>query len=362
MSPLGLFAVATPGLEAPLLAEARALGFEARGVPGGVEVTGGWPEIWRANLVLRGAVRVLARVAEFRAMHLAQLDKRCRKIDWAALLPKGARVKVEASCRKSRIYHDRAAGQRLERAVSDALGPPEGDLTFGLRLRIEDDLATISLDTSGEPLHRRGHKQWVGKAPMRETMAAMFLAQSGYRGTEAVVDPMCGSGTFVLEAAEIAAGFQPGRARRFAFEALPGFDPAGFEALSHAGRETDIMCYGFDRDQGAIQGAAANADRAGLARQTQFARQSVSELQPPEGPPGLVITNPPYGARIGNRKLLFGLYAALGKTMTERFAGWRLGMVTSDGGLAKATGLSLTAGPPIDHSGTKIRLWQSGPL
>ena len=361
MSPLGLFAVATPGLEAPLLAEARARGFDARGVPGGVEIAGGWPDLWRANLELRGAVRVLVRIAEFRALHLAQLDKRCRKIDWAALLPAGAQVKVEAVCRKSRIYHDRAAAQRLRKAVTEAVGAGDGP-AVALRLRIEDDLAVISLDSSGEPLHRRGHKEWVGKAPMRESMAAMFLAQCGFTGAEPVVDPMCGSGTFVLEAAEIASDLQPGRGRGFAFETLPSFDPDAIAGLRRAGGATDFTFHGFDRDQGAVQGAAGNAERAGVADCTRFGRQAVSDLTPPEGPPGLVITNPPYGARIGNRKLLFGLYAALGKVMAERFSGWRLGMVTSDGGLAKATGLDLMAGAPVDHSGTKVRLWQSGTL
>lgn len=353
------FLVATPGLEAPLCAEAQAAGFVAEAVPGGVTVQGGWPEIWRANLELRGAVRVLARIASFRAMHLAQLDKRCRKIDWARILPMGATVKVEASCRKSRIYHDRAAAQRLARAVQDALGPPGDGPPFGLRLRIEDDLAVISLDTSGAPLHRRGHKEWVGKAPMRESMAAMFLAECGYAGEETVIDPMCGSGTFVLEAAEIALGLQPGRARSFAFQALPSFDAAAYADLTKPVGASDLKFYGFDRDQGAVQGAQANATRAGVSGSTLFARQSVGDLQRPEGPPGLIITNPPYGARIGNRKLLFGLYGALGTVLSERFGGWRLGLITSDGGLAKATGLDLVPGTPVDHSGTKIRLWQT---
>lgn len=356
------FLVATPGLEAPLYAEAQAAGFAARQVSGGVEVEGGWPEIWRANLELRGAVRVLARIAVFRAMHLAQLDKRCRKVDWAAFLPAGARIKVEASCRKSRIYHDRAAAQRLDRAVADALGAPGEGPTIGLRLRIEDDLAVISLDTSGAALHKRGHKEWVGKAPMRESMAAMFLAACGFDGTQTIVDPMCGSGTFVLEAAEMACGLQPGRGRGFAFETLPGFDAAQFAAMKTPARDTAVVFHGYDRDQGAVQGATANAVRAGVEAMTVFSRQAVSDLEPPEGRPGIVITNPPYGARIGNRKLLFGLYAALGKVMSERFGGWHLGLVTSDGGLAKATGLELVAGPPVDHSGTKVRLWQGGPF
>ena len=116
--------------------------------------------------------------------------------------------------------------------------------------------------------------------------------------------------------------------------------------------------YGFDRDQGAIHGAIQNAGRAGLSDLCQFARQPVSALAPPQGPPGIVLTNPPYGARIGNRKALFGLYASLGAVLAERFSGWRVGIVTSDDGLARATKLDLTPSAHVDHSGTKVRLWQ----
>ena len=206
-APTEIYAVTAPGLEALLAEEAREAGFTVTATtPGGVTLTGGWPEVWRANLCLRGATRILARVAEFRALHLAQLDKRARKLPWADWLRPDIPVRVEATCRKSRIYHHRAAAQRVARAITETLGARPGDDGITVKLRIEDDLATLSLDTSGPSLHKRGLKQAVNKAPMRETLAALFLRAAGYRGTEPVVDPMCGSGTFVIEAAEIALG------------------------------------------------------------------------------------------------------------------------------------------------------------
>ncbi|MEI4470583.1 THUMP domain-containing class I SAM-dependent RNA methyltransferase [Frigidibacter sp. MR17.24] len=359
--------ITPPGLETALAEEAAAAGFPApTTIEGGVLTRGGWPEVWRANLTLRGATRVLARIGSFRALHLAQLDKRASKFPWADFLPKGQPVKVEASCRASKIYHDKAAAQRVAKAVSEALGAPvSAEAALSVRVRIEDDLCTISLDTSGEPLHKRGMKPEVGRAPMRETMAAMFLRQMGFDGTEPVIDPMCGSGTFAIEAAEIALGLLPGRDRGFAFESFPGFDAAAFAALKAQapGRATDLLFRGSDRDAGAIRAASANAARACVEGCTRFVQAPVSALERPEGPPGIVIVNPPYGARIGNRKLLFGLYGAMGQVLAERFSGWRVGIITSDAGLAKASGLPfLPALPPVAHGGLKVVMHRTAPL
>jgi putative N6-adenine-specific DNA methylase len=353
----GVFLVAIPGLEDALEAEARAAGFAGVvRLPGGVQIAGGLAEAARANMVLRCAVRVLWRVASFRALHLAQLDKRSRKLPWGDWLVAGTPVRVEAVCRKSRIYHDKAARSRVERAVAEAGIPVEPGAEVAVKVRIEDDLCTVSLDTTGEALHRRGTKEFVGKAPLRETMAAGFLWRMGFDGMQAVVDPMCGSGTIPLEAAGIAAGLVPGRGRRFAFEAMVGgVRPELPEPGPVAGPP---RFFGYDRDQGAVRGAAANAVRVGVAELCAFACQPVSALAPPEGAPGIVLTNPPYGARIGNRKALFGLYGSLGAVLAERFSGWRVGIVTSDGGLARATGLALEPSAPVDHSGTRVRLWQ----
>lgn len=361
-----IFLVVPPGLEKTAAEEARSAAFEVSGtVPGGVTLLGGWPEVWRANLTLRGPTRVLARVGSFRAFHLAQLDKRAHKFDWAALLRPDVAVRVEVSTKRSKIYHAGAAAERIERAISDTAGAPIAtDAPVRILARIDDNLVTLSIDTSGAPLYKRGHKQFSGKAPIRETLAALFLRAAGFDGAEPVVDPMCGSGTFVIEAAEIAAGLMPGRGRGFAFEDLAGFDREAFGAIATgAVRPPGSRFFGFDRDAGAVTGAAGNAQRAGVGAFTRFAQGPISELQRPEGPPGLVIANPPYGGRIGNRKLLFALYGSLGAVLKERFGGWRVAIVTNDGGLAKATGLPFEPpGPPVDHGGLKVRLWQTRAL
>ncbi|HRY07979.1 MAG TPA: class I SAM-dependent RNA methyltransferase [Hyphomicrobiaceae bacterium] len=365
-----IFLVATPGLEDTLVAEARDKGFSgAKVVKGGVTLTGGWSEVWRANLKIRGATRVLARIGAFRALHLAQLDKRARKLPWKDVLRPDVAFRVEASCKSSRIYHSGATAQRIERAIREELGAPSAaDADITVMARIEDDLCTVSVDTSGELLHKRGHKEAVNKAPMRETMAAMFLRQCGYRGTEPVVDPMCGSGTFIIEAAEIAMGLEPGRTRHFAFEQLATFDAKAWTHMRDHSTNASVKVpafklYGSDRDAGAITMSRANAQRAGVTHLTQFNQLTISELAAPEGAPGLVIVNPPYGARLGESSHLKPLYNAMGRTLFERFSGWRVGLITTDPALAKATGLPFKpAGAPVSHGGLRVRLYQTAAL
>jgi putative N6-adenine-specific DNA methylase len=385
-----IFVVTSPGFESVLCAEALAKGFrEPAPVMGGVTVKGGWSEVWRANLELRGATRVLARIAEFRAMHLAQLDKRAHKLPWGEILRQDVPFRVEVSCKASRIYHQGAAAQRIEKAIQDSLGaPPSPEAEVCIKARIDDDLCTISIDTSGESLHKRGHKEAVNKAPMRETLASLFLRQCGYDGTEAVVDPMCGSGTFVIEAAEIAAGLKPGRSRHFAFEQLATFDQAAWQRLRDAGDDKKgsdvksddtaaersaaekssaerpaVRFYGSDRDAGAITMSRANAARAGIAEMTEFKQHAISDLMAPSGPPGLVIVNPPYGSRIANKKPLYALYSALGQTLLSRFTGWRVGLITNEPSLAHATTLPFAPpGPPISHGGLRVTLYSTAPL
>lgn len=368
-----IFAAAPPGLEPLLAQELRALSFQSvQEQPGGVALQGGWAEVWRANLMSRLASRVLVRIASFPVFHLAQLDKRARKVPWAEILPRGQPVRLDVSTRKSKIYHAGAAAERIARAITEAVAAPvvrasEDETALAVKARIDDNRCTISLDSSGAPLHRRGFKTAIGKAPMRETLAAGFLQASAYSGAEPVIDPMCGSGTFVLEAAEIAAGLAPGRGRGFAFEQFASFDAAAWETL-RATAATPVsdptpLAQGYDRDSGVIGMATQNAARAGLDGRCSFACQPISALTRPDGPPGLVICNPPYGGRIGNKKLLYALYASFGAAMLAGFRGWRVAIVTSEAGLARATQLPFDPpGPPIPHGGLKVRLWQCGPL
>jgi putative N6-adenine-specific DNA methylase len=172
---------------------------------------------------------------------------------------------------------------------------------------------------------------------------------------------MCGSGTFILEAAEMARGLKPGRDRAFAFEKLQSFDPAAWAQLRlpESAVELPFRFIGFDRNAGAIEASKANAERAGIASLTSFAVQPVSGLMRPEGPPGLVITNPPYGKRIGDVKKLSALYATLGRVLCEGFAGWRVGVITDDRQLAEATALPfIKPTAPVLHGGLRVQLWR----
>lgn len=361
-----IFAITLPGMEGTLADEAREMGFDVAGtMPGGVTLRGGWPEVWRANLELRGATRILLRLGSFMAFHLAQLDKRARKFPWADTLRPDVPVRVDvATSRKSKIYHAGAATDRIATALTQSAGMTvAADAPVTLKIRIDDNRVTISVDTSGEPLHKRGHKEAVGKAPMRETLAALFLRQCGFDGTQTVFDPMCGSGTFVIEAAEIASGLQAGRSRRFAFEHLTSFDPAAVAAMRRMDRpgSPTMRFHGSDRDAGAIRMAAANAERAGVADLTEFCAAQASDITPPQGAaPGLVIVNPPYGARIGDKKALYPVYGRLGQVLKDRFAGWRVGIITSEAALAKTTGLPFVPdGPSIAHGGLRVRLYRT---
>ncbi|QPM89796.1 THUMP domain-containing class I SAM-dependent RNA methyltransferase [Pseudooceanicola algae] len=367
-----IFCAVAPGLEDALSREMVEAGFSDPIVtPGGVSFEGNWQDVQRANLVLRGAARVLARIGGFPAFHLAQLDKRARKFPWGDFLRRDMPVRVDVvTNRKSKIYHGRAAQQRIETALKESLGVDiGGEEALVLKARIDDNLVTFSLDTSGEPLHRRGHKVAVGKAPMRETLAALFLRECGYCGDEPVLDPMCGSGTFLLEAAEMAVGLAPGRERSFAFEKLAGFNAAQWAEMKGSlpvgllPPADSVRFHGSDRDSGAVGMAGKNAERAGLAEIIDLHCAPISALERPAGPPGLVITNPPYGARIGNKNLLYALYGSFGKVMAERFSGWRVGIVTSEPGLAKATGLPLLPpGAPVSFGSLKVQLWRTEPL
>ena len=362
-----IFLVASPGTEAGLLAEAIALNFKSpKLVVGGVEVQGNWPEVWRANLELRGVTRVLARIGAFHAVHLSQLDKLARKFPWGQFLRVDVPIKVEVTCKKSKIYHAGAAAQRIETAIREEFGAVvSSEAELSIKARFENNLCTISVDTSGESLHKRGHKEAIAKAPMRETLATHFLRRCGYVGHETIVDPMCGSGTFLIEAAEMAMGFNPGRSRSFSFEQLANFDAEAWQRMRDVKKQisTSARFFGSDRDAGAIRMSRANAERAGVSGIIEFRQNAVSDLVRPDGSPGLVIVNPPYGTRISDKKPLHALYGALGQTLLARFNGWRVGLVTTDTSLAKATGLPFAAPDiPVNHGGLRVLLFQTGRL
>jgi putative N6-adenine-specific DNA methylase len=358
-----IFIACVPGLEHELLSEIKKNSFkQTKLMVGGASLFGDWRDVWRANFYLRGATKVLVRFASFRATHLAQLDRLSHKLNWEYLLQYKKSFRVETVCRKSKIYHSGAATERISKAISDKIDAKE-DPNSGIviKTRISSDICTISLDSSGEGLHKRGYKIATGKAPIRETLAALFLQKMKFDGSQVVYDPMCGSGTIVIEAAEIALGLPAGRNRTFAFMELPSFQKDEYEKLIKTNqKKINLKFYGSDRDNGAIQNSIKNSKKANVETFCHFKTSPISDATPPTQEPGIILVNPPYGKRVGNRKNLFALYRSLGQTLSEKFIGWHVGIITSDAGLAESTGLKfLDISSAVDNGGIKVKLYET---
>jgi putative N6-adenine-specific DNA methylase len=364
-----LFAVAAPGTEALLHRELAALGIKGRYVPGGVELRGDADTIRRVNLESRLASRLLLRLGRFETLHLNELEKLAGKLDVAPYLRADEPLMVRASCRKSKIYHSGAAEERVHRALSKKLradlAPAQANLDEDdappqtVLVRFEHDVCTLSLDTSGAHLHKRGYRLETGKAPLRETLAAALLAEAGYRGDGAFVDPLCGSGTFAIEAALIATRSAPGRLRSFAFERWPSHDARAWRLLREAAdarrRPAPAPIVASDRDEGAVGVTKRNAERAQVAIEVRH--HALSDSRPPAGS-GLLLTNPPYGERVGNPARLRDLYATLGKLASGQYAQWAFGFITTDERLARGSGLAFTrVSAPLPHGGLRVKLY-----
>lgn len=357
-----MFAVAAPGLEPLVEEEVRRLGAaRIRPLAGGIAFEGETPILWRANLELRTATRVLLRLGRVQARSLGELRRTVADLPWSDVVGPGARLRVDVTCQGSRVWHSGAAGQRIEQGAREALGPPGHGPEIHVVARIRGEHCSVSLDSSGEPLHRRSWRLEGAKAPLRETLAASLLAIAGYDGTEALVDPLCGSGTIPIEAALRAMGVPPGAKRRFAFMEWPSFDAAAWgrmrdAALASALPAPPAPIIGSDRDAGAVEAARRNAERAGVAAHITFERRAVSDSRAP-APRGLIACNPPYGGRIGGPGLR-DLYAALGNLLRRDFGGWRMALLTSDRRLATATGLRLEGeSAPIAHGGLRVHAY-----
>jgi len=366
-----IFITTQLGLEHLLHEEVRKFGYSESNLHvGGVSITGDWMDVWKMNLYLRGATKVLARIGEFRAFHLAQLDKRARRFPWRNTIPQGMSVKAEVvTNRKNKIYHAGAAVERIERAISEELGNTVAQSISSadivLKIRIIDNNVIISIDTSGDGLYKRGYKLAMGKAPIRENIASLALYFCGYSGNEPLVDPMCGSGTFVIEAAGISRNLMPGRNRKFNFQNLISYDEKLFSNLKKKwqNKPSAFSFMGFDRNHNVIEYSNQNSKRAGLDDICNFHTQNIKKLKRPDGPEGLVIVNPPYGARIGKKKDLFSLYRTFGEKMRNEFFGWRVGMVTSDNGLAQSTNLPfVSSNLNVSNGGLNIQIYKTEAL
>ena len=373
--PADAFAIAALGLEPLLAAELTELGITTTVVPGGVEFRADEATLARVNLHSRLASRVLVRLARFRATAFHELERAARQVEWGRVLAPGAQVAVRVTCRKSRLYHSDAVAQRvldaMQRAipqltiatpaVDDADEPEEPAAPQLFVVRFDRDLCTISADTSGELLHRRGYRLAVGRAPLRETLAAAMLRGAAWDPATPLLDPMCGSGTIAIEAAMRARRIVPGLQRRFAAEQWPTSDATVWATAREAARAEIIPhapapIVASDRDEGAIANAHANAERAGVAADITFRCAPISALTWPEGTGGLLITNPPYGVRVGETQGLRDLFARLGQLVRTHGAGWRVALLSADRQLERETRLPFTEVLATRNGGIPVRL------
>ena len=366
------FAIAAPGLEPLLEAELKELSINCQAVPGGVEWTGSESSIAIANLWSRIASRVVLRVGEFNARTFFELERHAKKVEWDKYLQPGRDVAFRVTARKSKLYHTGAIAERLEQAIARRVkrdvvvsgGEEDDEAEPNAQIfvvRVERDEFTISADTSGALLHRRGYRQAIAKAPLRETLAAAMLRGSNWNAKTPLVDPMCGSGTLPIEAAMIARKIPPGLDRKFAFLEWPGADVARWKSLVEHARSqilarSPVAVAGSDRDAGAIEAATANAQRAGVAGDITFAVQAVSAASPVGSGPGLLITNPPYGERLGDSKAIRNLYAQFGNTARAKFHGWELAMLSPGKELEAQTQIDFEERFKTSNGGIPVRL------
>ncbi len=303
-----LIAVVQPGIEKLVARQIRALGGgigHTSGRNGRVTFDGPDDAVYRANLELRTAERILMPLAIDEVVpNFRVLRRIVSELPWEEFVPAGLEVRCHVSARGCRLYHTDAVADALREGIRmRGMKLPRGDGRTWVTVdaRGTKDRWTISLDTSGPALSRRGYRKATAKAPLRETLAAAVLALAGWDGTTPLLDPACGAGTLAIEAAMLAQGRAPGLDRGFGFERWPCFDPDRWDELKDAARARVVASPGVaieaaDAAGGAVKAARANSSRAGTKHAFRLVQREVLETSPADGP-GLIVVNPPYGKR-----------------------------------------------------------------
>jgi putative N6-adenine-specific DNA methylase len=375
------FATCGRGIESVLADELRALGAEqVEPGRGGVSFCGNLALLYQANLWLRTAIRVLRPVLEADVSSPDELYEAVRSLDWSRYLTPEHTLAVDCNVRDSYITHSKYAALRVKDAICDQfverLGKrPSVDVDqpmIGLNLHIYRNHAVLSLDSSGESLHKRGYRPIQTRAPLNEALAAALVLLTGWRGERPFADPLCGSGTLAIEAAWIALRRPPGLTRkRFGFQGWMDFDVQLWTALRDEarrgiGRSLPVPILASDARGDAVSLAIRNARAAGIGHLLRFNKRDLRAFQPPpflypspvggDKGGGVLLCNPPYGERLGEEKDLFNLYRLLGEIFTQRCRGWTAYVFTGNPRLATAIGLAPAAETPLYNGKIPCRL------
>ena len=365
------FAPCPRGLEPGLEEELTGLGARnVHPVHGGVAFTGDWALAWAVNLESRLATRVLWQVAHGRYRGEQDIYKLAYGVTWAKWFTPEQTMRVYVTARRSPLKSLEFITLRIKDAVCDHFRAVRGERpsidTANPDVRIHAfltaDEVMLYVDTSGEPLYKRGFKHAAVEAPLKENLAAGILRITGWHPSEALLDPMCGSGTFLIEAVQIALDIAPGLGRRFAFESLKTCDEAAWRRLRRAaeGRRrhaTGLPIFGSDSEAVQVKRARINLEAAGLADMVRLEQAELTERTPPADE-GVMVANPPYGVRIGETTELAAFYPKLGDALKARWAGWRCYFLSADPELPKLIRLKASKRTPLFNGALECRVFE----
>ena len=345
------FITCAPGLEPILHEECKQLrlGKLERQV-GGVAFQGDIEDAWRANLELRTAVRVLMRVGRFKARDTDALHRGASEVDWSRFLSPDGTLLVDGHSKDSEIDHSLFLAQRVKDAICDQFRDKLGrrpsvdksDPDLRIVAHLTRDRCTLLIDTSGVSLHKRGYRKFQGRAPLSETLAAAMVLRSGWNGRAPLIDPFCGSGTILIEAALIAGNVAPGMFRKaFAFERLPGFRRDRWQRLRAAAEArvkfpSKLTLFGSDQSAEMLAGARENLASAGLEDRVTLEHQDALSFPARPGWNAWIVTNPPYGERVGEVDRLWPLYRELGNRLRAQCSGYHLALLSGNAKLARS--------------------------
>ncbi|HSQ05947.1 MAG TPA: THUMP domain-containing protein, partial [Burkholderiales bacterium] len=343
---------------------------EVKGTEGGVGFSGDRLLCWRVNLESRVASRVLWQVAVAPYRSDADVYAAARAVRWTAWFDVSRTLRVGVAAIKSPVKSLDFVTLRIKDAICDAFreasgGRPDVD-THAPDVRIHAFLTArdiaLYIDTSGEPLFKRGYRKEGGSAPLRENLAAGILRLAQWTPDRPLLDPMCGSGTFLCEAAMIALDMAPGLNRRFGFEKLAGHDATAWQALRDEARgriATSAMpaLYGSDRYGDVLKLARVNLAALGVAHLVQLKQANVLEVPAPAAS-GVLVTNPPYGVRLSEQEEMAALYPLLGNALKKKFSGWTAYILSADMRLPKLIGLKATRRTPLFNGALECRLFE----
>lgn len=365
------FATCPRGLERILAAELASLGAAATDtVDGGVSFTGDFSVCYRANLASRIASRILWRAGQARYRSEHDIHEAACAIAWPQLFDVRCSIRVDVSAIRSPVRSLDFVTLRVKDAICDAFRVARGrrpdvdTVQPGARIHVflTRDAATFYLDTSGEALFKRGWRAQGGEAPLRENLAAGIIRLTGWAPPVALFDPMCGSGTFLVEAAMMALGWCPGANRRFGFERLQNFDAKLWQAIREEATTArapvrSLPIFGSDRSGATIQLARENLEQAGLADAVQLKQMNILDGGPPAGA-GILVMNPPYGERLERPEELAGFYPKLGDALKQRYSGWTAYILSADRDLPKLVRLQASKRTPLYNGALECRLYE----